>query len=249
MSAQLQLTDAELELIEANRVAEAARLEAEKAEEIRKAAEKKQRDAEREAANAARIAKEEAAEMVLIKALQEADTNGLLTFKMNPNTTTNTPEVTFMIGDREQTVEITEKIDSSSWRHRSTGVFQYTISGQFTEYKRRNYKNVKTLLARIAEFQEINACQRKAQEKKNSLVNNTRGLLAEKYPDATITWKEPCKWSDDASRYYTTYQVTTDKGVVVFTSSLKDDEIVLNQYSVKLSDEMRETVAAMILEG
>ena len=254
MSAAIQLTEAELVLITAQReAAEAARIkeEADKAE--REAAKAEQAAKELVERNKARR-KRLLAESAMVEKLLAEDPDRVFSVTWSTHegvTDVLEAKVTYTIGGNTHQVELNEIVTTSgrySLRVNHTGVYQYSISGPHTEYKTRSYKNPKSLVKKVKEFQEIADVVAARKKKELDLAKDTMELLIKTYPNAEVKMYEPNDWNKVSSKYYNTFHVITTKGTVSFTSDYREGELVLAQFAHELkSPEVRRQVCDLIL--
>lgn len=204
----LELSPAELELIEARRAEAAAKAETKRLEE------------EAKEAKALRIAAEAEAKITSLKtALRAADTKDVL-FDNGDGT------LRFLVGGREENVDISEHRVSSynSWRSSPRGL-KYGLRCGFNNYSSRMMSNPKTVMKNIYEAQE--AAQSKLDIKKSKASKSVTALehLTKKYPNAEVTFEQGHDYRGTRrynSRDYAPdrVKVKTDNGHVEFTYTI-----------------------------
>jgi hypothetical protein len=253
MSAQLSLSPEETALIEANRVAEAARIQAEEAAETARAAKHTADTADRLKRQRVKLIEHLEAKAEMARALENADTNNVLDFGWTNHPDTNSPmcTISYDLGNKRGEVRIEEHIvRQGNWSTRETTKgYKYEIEEIGDSFKTRKFKNVKTLLERIVHFQEIARGLIERKKSTSDLTKNTMALLKTKYPTADIKAYEPSKYADHCSQWDITYHVTMPKGSVVFRSNLKDGVVTLLQHKVIPSTELLADMADQILKS
>ncbi len=218
----IELTQAELDLIEARRTEEAATA-------TRKAAEESARqakiDAKRDRHNAKVIS--------MIDALDKADTYNI-TFQ----TVEGGDKVFFLLGGRteEVLIETHRVVSGSGWRAREDGV-KYKLGN---EYNNRYLKNPKTVIKNITALQEALASRMSAKEAKEDLGERALKALTEKYPNADVAFQKGYdyrgnrNWRSASNNYQPDHiTVTTPNGTVEFTFSNDTPTPGVNNNGVK----------------
>lgn len=255
MSTQIQLSQEEIVFIEAKRVADAA---AKKAEAALKVAEAAREEAERaeQKEKELNIRKAELIQLRdMAKALEDDDTNNQVDFKWRKDKDTGIPicTMTYAIGDRVATIdlEMYRKPAGSYTRRRGTFAgYKYVISDYYDQgFKNRKYKNTKTLLKTLADFQESARANQDRKRQLTDLGAATVLMLERTYPKAKVSLHGPSEYDSECSKYSQTYRVKSKKGMVIFCSTMKDGLIALSTFRVVPSDELLEEMKESILKG
>ncbi len=207
MTAQIKLTDAELELIESKRAEKTAHEERKAAEEAVRA-ERIRKEAE---AHEARVAS-------LTRALVAADTKNILISEDNG-------KLTFELAGRVVEIHIEEHRVYGGYRSSSRGM-KYRISGSFNNYSNRYFTNPKSVIKKIAEFIELDRNRKIAKTKKASLAKRSLEALTADYPNATVTFEEGYSYGTGRTHRSKPdrYKVATENGSYTFTSRENNDE-------------------------
>ena len=244
MSTQLQLTESELALIEANRVAAAAAAAKEEADEKARAAEIAAADEERKIKDAEERATSKAATLAAIEKIKAADTTGALTI--------DGEKVSFQIPGQKytETVEIYPEYMSNGRYHRTsipTGQYQMVIRGNCTDFKTRTYKNPASMVKKVVEFQENGQRAVDGRNRANIVAGKMMAQLDDLFgADCEITHIEKNSWN--GNKYYDTWMVKNDRGSATYCSSTPDggETIVPQIISVQPAKELRDEVANLI---
>lgn len=243
MTTAIELSPAELELIEAKRAEKAA------AEE-RKAAEQKAREEK------ARLAqeREDAAVQAKVDALLAADEDGILFIKNGRDGTPIKSAVYFMLNDREEDIRIEEHRVYGGWRGTSKGI-KYRLTGTYNDYNQRYYTNPKTVIKRVKEYQEVVVAKRKRAKAKANLSTRALELATEMYPNCEVSFEQGYdgrhgRYNQKGSYRPDRIKVVGKGGHYEFTFHDYDSEdrgLELSVYTRKINKEIDEQVRKLIL--
>jgi hypothetical protein len=230
MTAQLILNEAEIAEIQSNRDKKAER----EADDLKIKEQKIRHQKEQRERQNLVVSK-------LKAKLIEADTNNVLTEN-------DKDQLTFMVGNHRESVDISEHI---VYRHRSfrgtSNGMKYHLNCWFFDYKNRWYKNPKTVILSIEDAQQQFANKTRSEDLAKNISSRALTELTEQYPNATVTFERNRHLRDhfipDRIR------VKSDKGSVDFSYQVKEDETLLFKvHSRKITDTLiSNEVNALIL--
>ena len=237
-----------------------AELTARKAELEQIAADAK-REAEKTARNVQRIEDNKAQQLAVADkacTLVNADDEGRLntTFKLDLETGVNVPTVTFTLNGREQEVEIESHLVYSSTRSYSRGPknngIKFRLTGGYNDYAKRYYKTAKSVLKKIAEYQEIALAVKSREITESNRHAVALSMLTSMYPDAAVMQSQ--EWVNTyggRGRGYerTIFVVKGQHGTVNFKQSVKDGDTIVIVDKIVPSTEYVDTMADQILLG
>lgn len=234
-AANVELTPAELQMIQARREEEDAKRKKQEAEEaLRQEKLRKKQEAETKAIN------------TLKAGLLKADTTNIIKRDEYDN-------LYFMYGSQKQAIDIKEHVvyDTSSWRYSgTTRGFKINLCGPYNDYKNRWYKKPESALKAIKECQEQLSAKVAMEQRKRSLSERTIELLEEQYPEAKVTFREGFEGSYRMKSRQDTYDVETERGRVTFRSMFDVDQNIhlrVESYYVSKSD-VQQDVLNLILK-
>lgn len=198
----VNLTPAELQLIEARRAKEeAARLEKEA---------KEKREEEKRLEKQKRI---KAIEDEMTKALLEADTTNLLY-------TNEKNQLCFLVGGREEEVEIKEHISygQHTWSRARSNGWKYYVSGWCNNHNQKYWKRPATVIKAIKEYQEEAVRDQKREEDHKIKAQMIFNHLKRSYPLCKIEarYSERCN-------YNTYFEIESDKARIEASGFVKEN--------------------------
>ncbi len=216
VTATVELTERELAGIQQKRKQEADQLAAQELADRQR----------REKQEAALIAKHKKIQE-LGRALEAADTTGVLTVDSvtNKESGMKLPTFSFEYKGRICAVDIERhKVYSNSRfsiRGPKSAEVKYKLCGQFTDYNDRWYKNPNTVIKKIIEWQEIAQCQEDAEKIHQEVQVDTLRILNDRYEHCEIVFVK--KGSYDGHRYYDSFRVNSPHGMVRFRGTRSNE--------------------------
>ncbi len=235
----IKLTQAEEDLIEANRASEQIAKD-------QKSAEQAVRDERAKKEQANRLAKLK----LMVDALNAADENNI-TFQTEEGGETN---AFFLLDGQQKPINISDHrvTTGRGWSSHSTGI-KYQLCGGYNNYSNRYYTNPKTVIKKITELQEA-VTIKNAREKFNSNLNEQAvAILSRKYPKANVVFEKGYDYRTNRTNrnsYQPSYiRVTTLNGSVDFTYQKDDkEEIVFTIRARHPSKDINSKITTLILE-
>jgi len=231
----IELSPAEQELIEAKRAEEQAKADRQAAE-----------DAHREEKRLLEIAARRNHKLSKIESLRAEDENGLL-FQTEKG---GDERIFFLVDGHEEEVVIENHSVSTAggWRQRSAGI-KYKLYGTFNNYSQRYYKNPKTVIKKIREFQATALAKRIRKESATELKIDAEATLNRMYPDAKVEHKAGYDYSSRSrvNRQPDHFVVSTENGSVEFTYHREEGKLKFPVRARRPSKLVAEQVTALIL--
>lgn len=231
----IELSPAEQELIAAKRAEEQAVAERQAAEEAR-----------REEKRVAEVADRRNNKLSKIAYLRSEDENGLL-FQTEKG---GDERIFFLLDGHEEEIVIENHHVSTSngWRSRNAGM-KYKLYGNFNNYSQRYYKNPKTVIKKIREFQATALAKRTRKETATELKTDAEAALNRMYPDAKVEHKAGYDYSsrNRINRQPDHFVVSTKNGSVEFTYHREEGKLKFPVRARKPSKLVAEQVTALIL--
>ena len=230
----LTLTEAEAQLIEAQRAKERAEKEA---RDAREAAEQAKRQAEHDAW----IVKRDAA----IDALLAVDTDGVL----KVDRTGGPARVTFPINGRDEQIEIIQHTTGSGrWRApQPTGEVRYSVrTGGYNDWKLKTVKNPTTMMRNVSEWIEATEAKARREDSRKATKEKMIEILSNLYEGREVEYKNKDHYN---GVWFDRWAISTDAGEVQFKAGVDDEgNIFPKVYTVNIIDEVlkADTAAAVL---
>ena len=172
----IELTPAELAMIQSERDAEAERIQKQKDEETIE----RDREHQRRQGHVDHV-------MSLARKLEAADIDKVLTFHYSKDDDGyDTVVINFEYCGRAETVQISEhRVMNSRYRASSRGL-KYRLCGTFNRYQDRHYTRPETVIEKVKEFRLSIERQKMVQENRSTLQEQSVLELERKYPNAKV---------------------------------------------------------------